>query len=189
MDRTTTIIHPFYMSETEWYVAMDNISTRAEQAEDLLSKVNKSSGANAVTAFSFAYDSYTTWDSSKGMNWLEFIVFGEFAMAYNEYKTLAYSLRGLAGLPIGYSMSDKIESLANKIKEKNPKRSDIEENEEYIWSNLWNGDLVKEIISKEFNRVFEDSPSRYIGLYTERILEEMLNGVLHRLEIRESLKN
>lgn len=188
MDRTTTIIHPFYMSETEWYVAMDNISTRAEQAEDLLSKVNKSYGANAVTAFSFAYDSYTTWDSSKGMNWLEFIVFGEFAMAYNEYKTLAYSLRGLAGLPIGYSMSDKIESLANKIKEKNPKRSDIEENEEYIWSNLWNGDLVKEIISKEFDRSL-CSPSRCIGLYTEMILEEMLNGVLHRLEIRESLKN
>ena len=188
MDRTTAIIHPFYMSETEWYVAMSNISTRAEQAEDLLSKVDRSSGANAVTAFSFAYDSYTTWDSSRGMNWLEFIVFGEFASAYNEYKTLVYSIRGLAGIPIIYSMSDKIERLANKIKEKDPRRSDIEENEENIWS-LWKGDLVKEIISKEFNRALEDSPSRCIGLYTERILEEMLNGILHRLNIRDLFKN
>lgn len=188
MERTTTIIHPFYMSETEWYDAMNNISIRAKEMAELISKIDRSSATKAIVSFSFAYDSYTTWNSSKGINWLEFLVFGEFTSAYEEYNTLQDWLLGIDKLPTGYSwLSKKIEDLSGKIKERNPKKDDLE-SEEYIWT-LWKGDLAKEIISKEFNRTFEESPTRCVGLYTERILEEILNGILHRLEMRELFKD
>lgn len=184
------IQHPFLMTKSEFYIAIYDIILIAGDIEYLLSDIqtrDMSDYKKMSTAFKYAYDSCTTWNSESGLNFIEYFIFREFAFTYHDFHMLMLDIRdksiSIENIPKGFSVDQAVTIV--EIAAGGMTQEDIDSIKHRIYQDLWkDGEIIKHIIASEVSYgVLDDkAPSRAIGNYRDMLLESMLDIMIELIQ-------